>query len=109
MTRAPSPSRKGSTGNASVRHLIARRARLGHLVLQVGDEWVREVADTAVFAVGLDPREVRELAVDGEAEDLRVEVLELAVAIRKLQAHAAITVAPTPAQCMHAGWRAAAA
>jgi len=36
-----------------------------------------------LLAVGLDPRQVRELRVDRDAEDLGVELLELLVAVRE--------------------------
>lgn len=40
------------------------------LLLEVSDERVLEVAEAAGLAVSLDPREVGELGVDADAEDL---------------------------------------
>ena len=44
-------------------------------------ENLSKLTDAAFLAVGLDPGQVRELRVDGHAEDLRVELLEVARAV----------------------------
>ena len=51
--------------------------------LEVGDEGVGEVAESARLAVGLDPRQVGELGVHRHAEHLAVERGELLVAVRE--------------------------
>lgn len=45
-----------------------------------------EARDAANLAVGLDPSQMRELGVHGDAEDLGVDGLELGVAIGELRA-----------------------
>ena len=60
-----------------VQHVV----RLSDFTLQVGHERVLQVAQTAIVAVGLQPRQVRELGVDRAAKNFGVDGGELFVAI----------------------------
>mmetsp|Transcript_2043 Transcript_2043/g.6541 ORF Transcript_2043/g.6541 Transcript_2043/m.6541 type:complete len:263 (-) Transcript_2043:49-837(-) len=62
-----------------VQHVI----RFSDFTLQVGHERVLQVAQTAIVAVGLQPRQVRELGVDRAAKNFGVDGGELFVAIGK--------------------------
>ena len=53
------------------------------LLLEIGDKAVVDVANATLIPRGLDPRQVAELRVDGHAQDLAVEGLELLVAVRE--------------------------
>jgi hypothetical protein len=64
-------------GAVFVEHVV----RLGDLALEVRDERVLEVAETAVVAIGLQPRQVGKLGVDRAAEDFGVQRGEFLVAV----------------------------
>ena len=63
--------------------LVLYAVSLHDLVLQVRDQGVLEVPNTALLAVCLDPSQVGELGVNRDTEDLTVKVYEFLVAVRE--------------------------
>ena len=66
-------------GVASIAHVPA--VLLADLATKVADEWVLDWAETTLLAVGADPGEVGEDGVDGKADNLAVDGLELVIGL----------------------------
>ena len=75
--------RRGLVGGAPLGYAEFGRKRFTLVDLQIGDERVAELAETAVLARGVAPGEVGELAVDRDRQKLHADLFELLGAVRE--------------------------
>ena len=70
---------QAAKGNACIR--VENIVSGADFFLEIGNQWIVDVTDSAAFTIGLDPSEVRKLAIDRDPEDFGVQCFEFSMTI----------------------------